>query len=311
MYPQNPELLQGIYRAAFFDNVISGDSARFYSKLSKITQQTTDTVTYTSFGSVPEPVQLSGTAATAGAAPVKTLKDYKMAVTVHPYTVKIGMPRSVAEDNPQDAQGMVAKMGQKASFYYDRAFIACLASSTLLGYDGKVVYSTTHAESGSNQDNARTATGAGTITAAEMETGITAAVAGLQGFTDDQGTYVNEGVNHFTILCNPLQWGMINNLVNPNLNSVHAADVTGGTGKFRGMFTVIPSMLVTTKVHHIFADGGDPAVGYFTHTDWDLKSNMYTASDLWNDSHEARFTGYARFAFYPWQWKSCIRTTYS
>src|SRR3990167_3444998 len=103
MYPQNAEVLQGIYRAKFFDNVISGNSARFYSKLSKDVPQDQTTVTYTSFGSVPEPVQLSGTAATAGAAPAKALKDYKMAVTVQEYTDDVVMPRSVAEDNPVDA----------------------------------------------------------------------------------------------------------------------------------------------------------------------------------------------------------------
>jgi hypothetical protein len=310
MYPQNPEILQGLYRTSFFDNFTSGQKSRFYSQLSKDVPQEQTTVTYTSFGSVPEPSQLSGTAATAGVPRTTSLKDYKLAVTVNEHKVTVPMPRSVAEDNPIDAANMVGKLGQKASFFYDRKFLACLNSSTLLGYDGKVVYSTTHAESGTNQDNARTATGAGTITAAEMEVGITAALAGLMSFTDDQLTYVNEGVSHFTILCNPLQWAMINNLTNPTMSS-QAIDSSGGTGKFRGMFTVIASALVTTKVHFIFADGGDPAVGFFHKTDWDITSNMFTASDTWTQQMVALFTGYGRFEFYPWNWKNTIKTTYS
>ena len=310
MYTQNAEILQGLYRTSFFDNFSSGQSARFYSKLAKDMPQEQTTVTWTSFGSVPEPVQLSGTTATGGIPRATPLNDFKLATTVQEYKVTVPMARSVAEDNPADAQGMVGKLGGKASFRYDREFMSCLTSSTLLGYDGKVVYSTTHAESGTNQDNARTATGSGTITAAEMEVGITAAVAGLQSFTDDQLTYVNEGVNHFTILCNPLQWAMINNLVNPSFQN-QSIDSSGGSGKFRGMFTVIASALVTTKVHYIFADGGDPAVGFFHKTDWDITSNMYTDSDLWKLHNTAMFTGFARFAFYPWNWKATIKTTYS
>ena len=306
MYPQNPELIQGIYRSSFFDNVLAGGAMRYYSKLSKTVPQTTETVTYTSFGSVPEPVQLSGTAATAGAAPVKVLKDYKLAVTVQPYTVKIGMPRSVAEDNPADAQGRIAKMGEKASFYYDRAFNACLASSTLLGYDGKVLYSTTHGESGASQDNAKTA-GLGALdNVADWTTALTTCTSALLKFVDDQGTYTNDGATRFTLLCNAGEYLAANLTVNPSFG-MNPADSSGSTGMFRGMFDIISSGIVPAQTFYIFVNGFEPAVGFFNHTDWDLKSNMYTASDLWNDSHEARFTGYARFAFYPWQWKSTIR----
>jgi len=310
MYPQNAEILQGIYRKSFFDNVSSGQTARFYSKLSKDVPQDTETVTYTSFGSVPEPNQLSGTAASAGVPRAKPLKDYKLVAAVKEHEVKVPMPRSVAEDNPADAQGLVGKLGGKASFYYDRQFIACLTSSTLLGYDGKVVYSATHGESGASQDNELTATGAGLVTGAEAETGITAALGALMAFVDDQGTPVNEGVTHYTLLCNPLQFFTFKAILDPTM-SQQAIDSSGGTGKFRGMFTIISSSLVTTKTQYIFADGVEPAVGFFHKTDWDLRSNMYTDSDLWNNSHTAMFTGYMRCAFYPWQWKSTIRTVYS
>lgn len=308
MYPQNAEILQGIYRKSFFDNFSSGQSSRFYSALSKDIPQSETTSTYTSFGSVPEPNQLSGSAASAGIPSAKALKDYKLAVTVVEHQVKVSMPRSVAEDNPADAQGMVAKLGGKASFYYDRLFIACLTSSTLLGYDGKVIYSATHAESGTNQDNEHTS--AGTPTGAEIETALTTQLGALMAFTDDQGTPVNEGVTSYTLLVNPLQFFTYKSVLDPNL-SQQAIDSSGGTGKFRGMFTVISSALVASKTHYLFANGVDPAVGFFHKTDWDLKSNMYTDSDLWNHSNTAMFTGYARMAFYPWNWKATDRYVFT
>lgn len=306
MYPQNAEMLQGIYRAAFFENFALSQTGRYYGRLSKDVPQNTETVTYTSFGSVPEPYQLSGTAATAGAAPVKALKDYKMAVTVQPYTVKVGMPRSVAEDNPQDAQEMIGRLGRKASFYFDRAFNACLSSSTLLGYDGKVLYSTTHAESGTNQDNAKTSALGALDNVADWITVANGSIPVMMKFTDDQGTYVNDGATRFTLLCNAGEYFAANLAFNPTMGA-NPADSTGGTGSFRGMIDIISSGIVPAQTCYWFVNGGDPAVGFFHSTDWDLKSNMYTASDLWNDSHQARFTGYARFAFYPWQWKSTIR----
>lgn len=308
MYPQNAEILQGIYRASFFDNFSSGQASRFYSKLSKDVPQDQTTVTYTSFGSVPEPNQLSGTAASAGTPSVKSLKDYKLGVTVVEHQVKVSMPRSVAEDNPADAQGMVGKLGGKASFYYDRLFMACLTSATLLGYDGKVVYSATHGESGASQDNEHTS--AGTPTGAEVETALTTGLGALMGFTDDQGTPVNEGVTSFTLLVNPLQYFTYQSVLNPQLSN-QSIDSSGGTGKFRGMFTVISSALVASKTHYLFANGVDPAVGFFHKTEWDLSSNMYTDSDLWKQSNTAMFTGYNRCAFYPWNWKSTTRYVFT
>jgi len=306
MYPQNPETLQGIYKASFFDNVISGNAARYYPRFCKDVKQDTATVTWTSFGSVPEPVQLTGTAATAGIPIAKGMKDYKLATTVQEYQVKVAMPRSVAEDNPQDAQNMVGKLGGKASFYYDRAFHACLASTTLLGYDGKALFSTTHGESGSSQDNAKTAALGALDNVADWETVLVALTKALMGFTDDQGTYVNEGASRFTILCNSSEWLYANLTVNPTIG-VQPADVTGATGKFRGMFDVVASGIVPAQTAYVFINGGDPAVGFFHTTDWDLSSNMYTDSDLWKHSNTAMFTGYARFAFYPWKWSSAAR----
>jgi hypothetical protein len=308
MYPQNAEILQGIYRANFFDSFTSGQSSRFYSKLCKDVPQDVETVTYTSFGSVPEPSLLSGTAASAGISSAKVLKDYKMAVSVREHNVHVQMPRSVAEDNPTDAGNLVGKLGGKASFYYDRQMIACLTSSTLLGYDGKVVYSATHGESGSSQDNEHTT--AGTPTGAQVETAITTGLGALMAFTDDQGTYVNEGVTSYTILVNPAQYFTYKAVLDPTM-SKQAVDSSGGTGVFRGMFEIISTSLVASKTHYIFANGVEPAVGFFHKTEWDMKSNMYTDSDVWTDSHRAKFTGYARFSFYPWQWKSTVRYVFS
>jgi len=307
-YPQNPEILQGIYKKSFFEGFGVQQADRFFSRLSKDVPQDITTVTWTSFGSVPEPRQLSGIAA-GGTPQSKELKDWKLTTVVQEHEVNVDMPRSVAEDNPADAQGLVGSLGQKASFYYDRQFIACLASSTLLGYDGKVIYSATHGESGTSQDN--TGTSAGTPTGAQVETGLTDSIGRIMAHKDDQGTPVNEGVKNFTVLVNPLQYYTYKAVLDPTM-SKQAVDSSGGTGVFRGMFNIIPSTLVTTKVHYVFADNPpQPAVGFFHKTEWDLKSNMYTDSDMWTRSKIAFFTGYARFSFYPWQWKSTAKYTFS
>ena len=306
-YPQNPEILQGIYKTAFNKGVTSGDASRYYSKLSQDIPQDVTTVSYTSFGSVPEPRQLSGVAG-GGTRQSKQLKDYKLAVTVQEYEVTVDMPRSVAEDNPADAQEMVGKLGGKCSFAYDRQFVGVLTSTTLLGYDGVVIYSAAHGESGTNQTNIDTT--AGTPTGAQVETAITSNLGALMGFTDDQLTPVNEGVTHWTILVNPIQYFTYLSVLDPNM-SQQAIDSSGGTGKFRGLFTIIPTALVASKTHYIFADAGDKAVGFFHKTAWDVKSNMYTDSDYWKISNLAMFTGYARHAFYPWNWKSTARYIFS
>src|SRR3989304_3848444 len=122
-YPQNPEILQGIYKKSFFEGFGVQQADRFCSKLSKDVPQDVTTVTYTSFGSVPEPRQLSGVPA-GGTPQSKELKDYKLAATVQEHEVTVDMPRSVAEDNPADASGMIVNLGQKSNFYYDRQYMA-------------------------------------------------------------------------------------------------------------------------------------------------------------------------------------------
>jgi len=305
-YPQNPEILQGIYRKNFFDGMGVQAGGRFYNRLSMDIPQEVTTVTWTSFGSVPEPRQLSGMVGGGGGTSMsKEVKDWKLATTVQEHEVTVDMPRSVAEDNPADAGGLVSKLGEKAQFYYDRQFMACLTSTTLLGYDGVVVYSASHPESGTNQGNAGTS--AGTPTAAQVETGLADSIGKILGFKDDQGTPVNEGVSSFTVLVNPLQYMTYKTVTDPTM-SQQAVDSSGGTGVYRGMVTAIPSTLVTTKYHYVFANNtSSKAIGFFHKTDWDISSNMYTDSDMWQRSKIAFFTGYARFAFYPWNWKNTAR----
>ncbi len=309
MYPQNAEILQGIYRKDFFSNFSSGQASRFYSKLSKDVPQTETTVTYTSFGAVPEPTQLSGTATTPGIPAANVLKDYTLDVTTQEHKVTLKIARRVAESNVMDTGNWLARLGGKASFYHDRQFISAISSATLTGYDGVVLYSTAHPESGSSQDNAKTAALGALDNAADWETALTTSLGALLGYTDDQGTYVNEGITRFTVLCNPNEWFAGNVTTNPTM-SQQAIDTSGGTGKFRGMIDLIPSALVAAQTIYIFANGGDPAVGFFhapKPNGWDLKSNMYTDSDEWVDGNIARFTGYSVFQFKPWQWKSTGR----
>ncbi len=287
-----------------------------YPKVCEIIDQEDLTVTYTSFGGVPEPRQLSGSRASTGNRQAKSLADYTLTGTVVEWEDTVTLPRAVIETNPQEIGRITTQMAQKASMFMDRQLIAtALPSTTALGYDGIALYSTAHAETGSSQDNRDThnvtlplgSSGTG----AELEAAIGDHLGLLANYTDDVGTPVNAGVSRYTLLCEPAAEFFFKNLVGTantaSASLIQGTDVTGGTGKFRGMFDVIGSPFVTADRYYIFAiDAGTKAVALLKNKDWDFKSNMGTDSDLWNYEQTALFTAYARWQYVPWNWKVTI-----
>lgn len=307
-WPTNAEVLQGISKTSFFGALASQESMRIYPKLAMPIDQSDLTVTYTSFGNVPEPRQLSGTVASTGARQEKHLEDYTLQATVVEFETTVVVPRSVIETNPSEIPRITAQMAEKSSLFMDRRFVATALPSSVAGYDGVSLYNDAHPESGTNQDNNTTSVVASddTIpTAAELETRIDLDILALHTVTDDQGTPVNEGVDHYTILVPIAYKFLYKNVLEPAKNTLPGLDVSGGTGRFRGMFTVLGSSFVAAADrHYVFADKvGTKAVALMKNKQWDFKTNIGTASDLWNFSQKALFTAYARFEFFPWDWK--------
>lgn len=312
MYPQ-ADLQRQINRDMFYNEIVAAQAERAWPKFAERIEQDVASVVRVGLGSIPRPTQLSGTTAGGQSAKVKSMKDYSQTTTVVEWDLSIGMPRSAVEDMPEEAARIGREHGNSASVFFDERAIAQLDSTTALGYDGKALYSTTHAESGANQDNAKTSAAAtGTKpTAAELEAGLEVDIPTLKAFTDDQGRYVNDGVTRLTILIPPDFEFTYKLVLDPTLKD-QAIDSSGVTGKFRGMFDIVVSGYVPADRHFIFAQNRvRKALGLFVKTDWDYHSNIGTDSDAWQHGRQAIFTGYARFEFQPRDWKTTIRRVWS
>ena len=310
-YPTNSELTSAIVKESFYDEVELSLVDRVFTKISMEIPQSQQSTDYVSFGSVPEPTQLSGLTGTGGTK-AKELKDYKLTVNLKEWDDTVNMPRSVVDDNPAEAGRIARTLGQKATVFFDKEAITQLDSADL-GYDGDALYSTTHGESGTDQINTFTdAAATGTIpTLAELQPELEDNIAVLLAFTDDQGTPVNEATKRYTILIPPTYMIIYNLLLNPNLTAL-AADVTGGSGSLRGMFDVVVSGYCPGDRHFVFANHrGNQALGYMSKIPWEITSNIGTDSDAWRYGREAIFTGYARFTFAPWDWKRTVRQIWS
>lgn len=309
MYPMNPNLTRRINREAFYNELDAAQNERVWPKIAEQIEQETASVIRVGLGSMPKPVQLSGSAAGQSSARVKSIKDYNHTTTVVEWDLSVGLPRSVIEDLPGEAARIGQIHGQSASIFFDERAIAQLDSTTALGYDGDALYSTTHDESGTSQDNARTSAAAtGTKpTAAELEAALEVNLPALRGFKDDQGRPVNEGVTRFTILI-PSAFEWIYKLTLDPMMRDQAIDSSGITGRFRGMFDIVVSDYVPADRHFIFAQNRvRKALGYYVKTNWDYHSNIGTDSDAWQHGRQAIFTGYARFEFLPRDWKTTVR----
>ena len=323
MQPINAQVLQGIAKTSFYGALNDEEAKRIYPKLCKIIDQPDLTVTYTSFGGVPEPRQLSGSRASTGNRQAKSLQDYTLTATVVEWEDTVRIPRSVIETNPGEITRITEQMAQKASIFMDRQFIATtLPSTSALGYDGIALYSASHAETGSNQTNtdtdAITGISATHPTSAEMEIQLDSNLAQLKGITDDVGTPVNAGVERYSIVV-PTEFEYHykavlggQGLFNPS-PATAGLDVTGGTGRFRGMFDVLGSPFVSAADRYfIFCnDVSVPAVACIKNKDWEFNSNIGTSSDLWNLEQTAMFTAYARWTFVPWNWKVTMRQIFT
>ena len=312
-FPTTPDLTRRISKESFYGEIEAAQIERVWPMFADRMPQDVASVIRPGMGAMPKPVQLSGTSAGMSGARAKQLKDYTFTTTVVEWDLTVEMPRSTVEDLPDEVARIGRQHGGSASVFFDERAIAQLDSTTALGYDGKAVFSTTHAESGTNQDNAKTSAAAtGTKpTATELEAVLEIQLPTLRLFTDDQGRFVNEGVNHYTILIPPDFEYIYNLALNPTFRD-QAIDSSGVTGKFRGLFDIRVSGYVPADRHYIFAQNRSrKALGFFVKTDWDYNSNIGTASDAWNYGRTALFSGYARFEFLPWDWKTTIRQVWT
>lgn len=312
--PINAEILQGIVRTSFYESLAVSEQGLLWPKYCKVVTQDELTVTYTSFGAIPEPRQMSGSVASTGQRQVKELKDYKLVGTVVEFETTASLPRAVAETNEGEVKRKVEEMATKCATFIDRRMIATALPASTAGYDGLSLYNDAHLESGTAQDNNLTSAAAtGTVpTAAELEADLTTEITSLKGFTDDQGTPVNGNLQGYRIIC-PIGYEYLYKSVLEPLKGQIAADVSGGTGRFRGLFEVDAAPYVaTTDRHYLFAKRpGYYPLALLKNRDWEIRTNIGTDADSWNMGMVALFMAYGRFEIYPWDWKGTLRQVWS
>ena len=321
-FPINSETYSAIKHGiadSFYGTIIAEEQEYTYNRLCKPIEQDDLTTTYTAWGGVPEPramsTALTGATAAGGGRMAKQLMDYKITGSVVEWEQTIEIPRSVVETQPGLAAEKAAEMARKAMLYMERRFVGTILDAATLGYDGDALYSTSHTESGASQDNADTSAAAtGTKpTAAELETQLDLNVALVKAFTDDASTPVNATVKQFEMIV-PLAFETLYNIVLGASNTASPGlDVSGGTGRFKGMFNITASPFVSAADRHfIFCKRpGYYAVALLKNKDWEVVDNINTDSDAWRLNQTALIHSYARFEFIPWDWKGTIRQVWT
>jgi len=321
-YPTTSELMTAIVEKGFYDSVAAAANERIYPSIAMTIPQDKLVANYVSFGSVPEPTQLSGKSG-AKLRESKELKDYKLTITLLEWEDTIDLPRVVLESNPAVGGQKAGQMGAKTNVFFDKRMFVQFGLNPN-SYDTAAFFSTTHAESGSNQINTQStniaaASSPFTPTAAELETSLTSLFAGLKGLTDDQGTPVNEGVSRFTALIHPQFEWVFRQVTDPTM-SAQSVDSSGATGKFRGLVDVKVSAFCTAdgttagtvdRFYLVANNVATKPIALFTQVPWAVKTNIGTDSDAWNFDHLCLITGYSIWEIGPWDWKTIFRQVYT
>jgi len=322
-WPVNTPVTSGIIQDDFYASLENAATKRVYPQLSVTKDQTDITETYASFGSVPEPRQMSGLQG-GGAKEAVLLKDWTIVATMFEWEQTVYFRRLVAQSKGQQVRDKAVQLAFKAQKGLDRTFMQGLASTTALGYDAIALFSASHGESGASQTNLLTSAGGGggaATTASQVEAALVTGTAQLLAVVDDQGTPINDGVDHFTALVHPTQYYAFKTVTSP-LMSNQSVDSSGVTGKFRGTVDVIVSAYVTTTGltggattrAYLFANPDsipERTMALCRLADWQFNDNIGNEnSDDWNKG-EGYLRSWAAFAWVPWRWATAQQITFT
>lgn len=320
-WPLNPQVNSDIVHDEFYSALDFASGQRFYTRLTAAKSQEEITATYTSFGSPPEPRQMSNVAG-GGARQAVLLKDWLVNATVNEWESTVYLRRLLVESKPELAGEKARQMADKAMKSMDKQLCQALASA-LAGYDGVSVINDAHPESGANQDNALTENIAVTTapTVAEAEAGLATGITGLLGFTDDNGTPVNEGVQNFVALVPETMKHVFIGATSEKM-SQQAVDSSGATGRFRGLVEVISSAYCsqtglpggTKDQFYLFAAPDQTmtrAIAVCQLKDWSFNNNVGDeSSDDWNKG-EGYLRSWAAHVMVPWNWQAVVRVRFN
>lgn len=154
----------------------------------------------------------------------RSLKFYEHTVTPVIWDNTIDVDISTLNDTQATGVAIdaAAKLGQKNARHQLSRAVAVLeagnGTTIASGYDGVALYSGSHPESGTNQDNDFTSAAAtGTSpTAAELEAVVDTDVVAMMGFTDDQGDVYDLDSGNFTFVFPRQMWTAAHKVIGRN-----------------------------------------------------------------------------------------------
>lgn len=162
------------------------------------------TETYGWLGAAPSLVELKGEAKAEDG-----FAQYSYSIINKEYARAIRIAdKDLRRDKLGQIEARIGEMAQKAAEHWD-TLVRDLITGSGNGYDGTTFFSTAHAESGTSQINALTASHittldvatAATPTADELAVILPEAIGKFHLFTDDKGDAVNGTARNFMLLC--------------------------------------------------------------------------------------------------------------
>lgn len=165
---------------------------------------------------------------------LKGLADYNYSINNVDYESTLKVNRNVMEDDQIGAVKLrIRDLAAKARLHPRKLFFdALVAGTTDLCYDGVPMFSNSHPESGSNQDNLLGYTMAGaSVTTAEFQASFIAGRAALRSFVDDQGDPRNEGDLKLKVVCGPNLEGVVDEVLTASMLNSTTNTLKGAASK--------------------------------------------------------------------------------
>jgi phage major head subunit gpT-like protein len=265
------------------------------------------------FGTAPYPTEWTGSRQH------KRLKSYTQSITPKKWeiTVDFDVP-TLEDDQTGTAKRTASRMVSSAQAFYLKRFadVLALGTGTTLGtgYDGVALFSGSHPESGTNQDNTHTSAAAtGTQpTAAELESALDADFQYALAYTDDSGKPMGGQITDWALMVPPAYAKVFSVVCGSNGSLGGAAaigglDVSGVTGSFRGLEVIVNPYITDVDRFYFLKKGGVPPMVLVQRKPWSFDvRDKSSGSDYARDNDVMVFEADARFEVGYGAWSSAM-----
>lgn len=254
------------------------------------------------FGAVPFPVEF------IGARQHKDLKSYTQTITPRKWELTIDFDVPTYDDDQtrtaaQTASKMLARCTEHMVRRWTQVIEAGTGTTLGTGYDGVAIYSGSHPESGTNQDNTHTSAAAtgtqptGTELLAVLDSDFQLADA----YTDDQGAPLGGNPTDWTLMIPPAYGSVFATVLGSNGSAGGGQAIPGsdiitaqGSTVFRGMEYFVNPYMSNADRFYAFRKGGLPSV-LVQRDPWDFQVKDRTNSDIGFEQDLITFGARARY----------------